>query len=183
MKTFGVCLIMTIFAFQATVLRAQSVERPTPWFTLSIAEKPLSAENSPGAHILQVKYTNISNTVQQDNCVNRPQAYETVVLRDGVQVGKKKRKSEDSDEASDPRRVKVPFTGAVTCGRITKGVPPQTSVTFPLWISSYYDMTEPGTYSVTVKRETFPNDPAKSVTVWSNTITIVVPSDNHPPVE
>ena len=36
-------------------------------------------------------------------------------------------------------------------------------------------MTVPGTYEITVTRETFPWNPEKSVTVKSNTITIVVP--------
>ena len=49
------------------------------------------------------------------------------------------------------------------------------SSTFPLEISGYFDMTKPGTYTITVSKETYPNDPSKSATVWSNTITIVVP--------
>ncbi len=42
-------------------------------------------------------------------------------------------------------------------------------------ISLLYDMSKPGTYEVTVSKETFPHDPEKSVTVKSNTITILVP--------
>jgi hypothetical protein len=36
-------------------------------------------------------------------------------------------------------------------------------------------MTKPGTYTISVSKETFPWNPEKSVTVKSNTITIVVP--------
>jgi hypothetical protein len=38
----------------------------------------------------------------------------------------------------------------------------------------YYDTTKPGTYDFTVTRETYPWDQEKSVTVKSNTLTIVV---------
>jgi len=44
-----------------------------------------------------------------------------------------------------------------------------------LWVSSEYDMTVPGTYEITVTRETDRWNPNKSVTIRSNTITIVVP--------
>lgn len=46
-----------------------------------------------------------------------------------------------------------------------------------------YDMTKPGIYEVTVSRETAPDDPAKSVTVKSNTITITVPRPDPPAEE
>jgi hypothetical protein len=36
-------------------------------------------------------------------------------------------------------------------------------------------MSDPGTYEVTVSRETDPDHPDRSVTVKSNTITITVP--------
>jgi hypothetical protein len=49
------------------------------------------------------------------------------------------------------------------------------SFTVPLPIADYFDMTKPGTYTITVSKETFPDDPARSLTVWSNTIEIVVP--------
>ena len=42
-------------------------------------------------------------------------------------------------------------------------------------LADRYDLSRPGTYEVTVSRETDPDHPEKSVTVKSNTITIVVP--------
>jgi hypothetical protein len=48
-------------------------------------------------------------------------------------------------------------------------------VKFSLWVSSEYDLTAPGTYEITVTRETDRWHPERSVTVKSNTITIVVP--------
>ena len=61
------------------------------------------------------------------------------------------------------------------CNGITRGIDPGKVVKFTLWVSSEYDMTVPGTYEITVTRETDRWNPEKSVTVKSNTITIVVP--------
>jgi hypothetical protein len=47
-------------------------------------------------------------------------------------------------------------------------------VKFTLWVSTEYDLTVPGTYEITVTRETDRWHPEKSVTVKSNTLTIVV---------
>jgi len=42
-------------------------------------------------------------------------------------------------------------------------------------VREFLPTLKPGTYTITVNRETFPWETEKSVTVWSNTITIVVP--------
>lgn len=128
-------------------------------------------------HELLVTYANSPNATQKDVCVNTSWVYQMVVLRDGVPV-QKKTPSKKEDTGETPGRYKIPmprFTEANACQGATQGIPPGASIKIPLWVSSFYDMTEPGTYTITVKRETFPYEPAKSVTVWSNTIEIVVP--------
>jgi hypothetical protein len=46
------------------------------------------------------------------------------------------------------------------------------------WVSlaAKYDVSRPGTYEVTVSRETDPDHPDKSVMVKSNTLTVIVPN-------
>ena len=179
MKTvnkLGINLLVLMLLLSTVTLFAQTPEKPAPTFALAIEEKPLEAENTPGTYILLVKYTNISDAVQQDNCVVDTWVYKLVVLRDGLPAEKRKKRSDDTEKSPDPRRIKVPLmTEANTCGRITRGINPKESVKFSLWVSTEYDMTVPGTYEITVTRETFPWNPEKSVTVKSNTITIVVP--------
>jgi hypothetical protein len=51
----------------------------------------------------------------------------------------------------------------------------------PLELSERYDMSRPGNYEITVTRETDPEHPEKSVTVRSNTITIVVKPEDLAP--
>ena len=62
-------------------------------------------------------------------------------------------------------------TSSATSDKLTPGE----SIDDYLSIGGRYDMTKPGTYEITVCRETFPYNPEKSVTVKSNIVTIVVP--------
>jgi hypothetical protein len=50
-----------------------------------------------------------------------------------------------------------------------------------LELSQRYDMSRPGNYEITVTRETDPEHPEKSVTVKSNTITIVAKPEDLAP--
>jgi hypothetical protein len=152
-------------------------------FSLTIEEKPLEAENTPGTHILLVKYTNTADTIQRDDCVVTPWEYKVAVLRDGVPAEKRNvstKKTDESDEANEadgsqhPIHIKALYRGN-SCSSDGKGLKPGESVKFSLWVSSEYDMTVPGRYDITVTRETDRWHPEKSVTVRSNTLTIVVP--------
>jgi len=49
------------------------------------------------------------------------------------------------------------------------------TITFEMEVHTFYEVRKPGAYDVTVTWETFPREPDKSVTVKSNTITVVVP--------
>jgi hypothetical protein len=185
MKKHGIGLIFLLLTMQAAVFFGQTPERPAPWFKLSIEEVQLPRGYPPSVHELLLTYTNSPNATQKDPCVNTPWVYQMVVLRDGVPVEKRKKKtestSEDTGETSGRVRIHSEYTEANECRGATHGIPPGATIKFPLWPSAYYDMSIPGTYTITVKRETFPFDPAKSVTVWSNTITVVVPPAGNPP--
>jgi hypothetical protein len=178
MKTvnkFGMNLIALMLLSSVATLIAQTPEKLAPTFALAIEEKPLEAENTPGTLILLVKYTNISDAIQKDDCVVSPVAYKMVVLRDGLPAEKRKTRSKKTEESPDPRRIKRPLIMEQdNCHGINKGIDPGKIVKFTLWVSTEYDLTVPGTYEITVTRETDRWNPEKSVTVKSNTLTIVV---------
>ncbi|MGO8786004.1 MAG: hypothetical protein ACLQVL_01295 [Terriglobia bacterium] len=179
MKRLGMHLIALFVAMQFGVVIAQTTDKLAPTFALAIEAKPLEAENAPGTLILLVKYTNISGAIQRDGCMVTPVAYNIVVLRESSPVGKRKSggaiEEEGSEENGTSNRIKVARTEADSCQGVEKGLKPGESVKFSLWVSSEYDLTTPGTYEITVTRETDRWNPEKSVTVKSNTITIVVP--------
>ena len=177
MRKFATIFSVMLIAMQALAACAQTPESQTLNFTLAIEEKPLEAENAPGTHILLVKYTNNSDAVQRDSCMVIPDEYNIHVKRDGIAIEKRKSKRDTANHSEEGRtglRIEVTHRGS-PCHSDNKGLNPGQSVKFPLWVSSEYDMTRPGTYEITVTRETDPWNPEKSVTVKSNTLTIVVP--------
>jgi hypothetical protein len=176
----GVNLVVLVLLSSALALHAQAPEKSAPKFALSIGEEQLSHGYSATDHELLVKYTNVSDVVQKDGCAVTPGEYKMVVLRDGSPAEKRKTRSENTDESQDrgktnTYRIKVHHTEADSCHGVDRGLNPGESVRFTLWVSSEYDMTVPGTYEITVTRETDRWNPEKSVTVKSNTLTIVVP--------
>ncbi|MGO8786005.1 MAG: hypothetical protein ACLQVL_01300 [Terriglobia bacterium] len=74
-----------------------------------------------------------------------------------------------------------------TFGGGVNGIKPGESGEYLVSVAFIYDVSRPGTYDITVAMETDPYHPEKSVTVKSNTITVVVPepplkltlSENH----
>ncbi len=66
MKRLATYLMVPLFLVETAFLVAQTPEKLQPWFSLSIAEQLLAAENAPGTHLVQVTYTNISNMPQKD---------------------------------------------------------------------------------------------------------------------
>jgi len=177
---FGKNLLVLMFLSSFVVPFAQTQEMKAPTFSLAIEEGQLSAQAGyqPNDHKLIVKYTNASDGIQNDGCMVTPSAYKILVLRDGVTAEKRKSKKQiqvNDEEKGKGVRIKVTLTESDSCQRFEKGLKPGESVTFPLWVSSEYDMTLPGTYEITVTRETDRWNHEKSVTVKSNTLTIVVP--------
>ena len=175
LKMLGMNLLAPMLLSSAVALLAQTPGKTEPTFSLVIVEEKLNSSYPATEHELLVKYTNVSDVVQKDGCALTPWAYKMVVLRDGVPAEKRKTRSTEAEEPPDPNRIKVHITEADSCQGISRGINPGESVTFTLWPSSEYDMTAPGTYEITVTRETDRWDPEKSVTVKSNTLTIVVP--------
>jgi len=172
----GVNLIVLLLLSSVAILFVQAQAKVGPTFALAIEVKPLEAENTPGTLILLVKYTNISDVIQKDGCAISSVAYEVVVLRDGLSAEKRKLRGENTGKSPDPRSIKRPLIMEQdTCHGIDKGIKPGESIKFTVWVSSEYDMTVPGTYEITVTRETDRWNPDRSVTVRSNTLTIVVP--------
>jgi hypothetical protein len=176
----GMNLVMLLLLSTAVALFSQAPEKPAPKFALSIEEEQLGHGYSATDHELIVRYTNVSDAVQKDDCVVSPVAYKMVVLRDGLPAEKRKVRSEITDESQNSGKtnayhIKVHYSEADSCQGITRGIDPGRIVKFTLWVSSEYDMTVPGTYEIAVTRETDRDHPEKSVTVKSNTLTVVVP--------
>ena len=176
MRKFATIFFAMLIAMQALAAFAQTPESQALKFTLTIEEEQLSARAGylPTDHELLVKYTNISDTVQRDPCVVSPWEYKLVVLRDGTPAEKRNAHKKKTEEPVPPGAIKLELDERKVCSA-TDRLSPGQSVKFPLWVSSEYDMTAPGTYEITVTRETDPWNPEKSVTVKSNTLTIVVP--------
>jgi hypothetical protein len=173
MKKFGSHLLVLLFAMPSVVIFAQTTERPKPGFTLSIEEGDLShLGNYPTHdHVLLVTYTNISEVDDIHPRMDSEDMLNMIVLRNGAPA-------EETDGMRALRKEREDFaSGRAVPNSLQKPRPlkPGECIKFPLEISGYFDMTKPGTYTITVNRETFPWETEKSVTVWSNTITIVVP--------
>lgn len=173
MRKFGSLLIALAFALQTITLNAQAAERPKPWFSLSIEA---SDPSHPQTHytadrrVLMVTYTNISDKEDIYSEADYAQMLDFIVLRDGAPA-------EETENMRALREERHPTKPTFWGGSVRSPlkIEPGKSITWPLPIADYFDMTKPGTYTITVSKETFPHDLAKSVTVWSNTITIVVP--------
>jgi len=174
---FGTNLLLLALASPATVFFAQTPQSQTLKFTLTIEEEQLSTQAGyqPTDHEILVKYTNTSDTVQRDDCAVTPWEYKLTVLRDGMPVEKKTAHKKTTEEPLPAGVIKLELDERKVCHSDGKGLNPDQSVKFPLWVSSEYDLTMPGTYEITVSRETDPWHLEKSVTVKSNTLTIVVP--------
>lgn len=176
MKKLGQSYSILLFLMLAASLFAQNANRPKPGLTLSIeGEKRLQEGYPRGTHVLLVKYTNISDAAEERPTSDPEDWLNMIVLLDGAPAPETQlmRRLEESRK---PDFSAGPWIGSVKKGRDLK---PNESVIWDLWISEYFDMTKPGTYTITVNRETFPGEAAKSVTVWSNTYTIIeAPSTN-----
>jgi hypothetical protein len=177
LRMLGMNFLMPVLLSSAMDLLAQTPGKPALAFVLAIEEQKLNPSYPATEHELLVRYTNVSEVVQNDGCVVSTVAYKMVILRDGVPAEKRKAPNKETEEPPDPNRIKVRSTEADRCHGITGGINPGQSVTFTLWPSSKYDMTAPGTYEITVTREVYPDpwSPRNSFTVRSNTLTIVVP--------
>lgn len=163
-------LFALLFAILPIISFAQSAERLKPGFTLSIADDKTLPDSYPfGYHRLVVTYTNTSG-VAEDTRILDFDRLNMVVLYDGAPA-------KETALMRQERKYREALASGQAIGRaeVPRKLKPGESVTKPLYISDYFDTTKPGTYTITVNEETYPWDTARSVTVWSNTIDIVVP--------
>jgi hypothetical protein len=159
--------VVILIAAHGGALCAQDSEKPRPGFTLSIEEDKEAAQSTLGLHRLLVKHTNISIMADWRQFHDEAQGmYNMIVLRDGV----------PAQETTAMRRLRAyrkvddnPHIKPTTFFKTGE------SWTDTLDVSDYYDMSKPGNYEITVTRESLPLNPKYSVTVRSNTITVVVP--------
>jgi hypothetical protein len=165
MRALGAHLLGLLLVTEPVVLFAQEPEKPR--FTLSIEEDKDAARSAPGLHRVIVKYTNVWIGADLDHFYKEAlEMYNMIVLCDGVPVAETNamralRNYRKADTDNNPPNQRV--------------LRPGESWTDSLDVSDFYDMSKPGTYQVTVTRESNPWKPADSVLVRSNTITIVVP--------
>jgi hypothetical protein len=165
----GKRLLLPLLAI-SLMLRAQSPEERAAGFklTVSVLEGP-GKEFPDSIQVLIVKLTNISNMViREDACSAFGGLYKLLVVRDGVQIEEKDeiRKEREARETEEAK-------GGMFCvGSVrSRALKPGDS-----WDDRiYYDPVAPGRYEFTVEERAFPRGPEESVTVRSNSVTVIVP--------
>lgn len=165
-------LLVLLFAMQAAVLCAQNTEKPTPKFTLTISIfHPGSSEPGlPEFREIEVTETNISNEpIAEGYCWDSIGIYSTSVLYNGAPLEERDRSARGKREAD----AKL----GIGCPKIELDSPIMPGKTRTRWLpfDVDYPLCKPGTYEITVSRESDLEHPEKSVTVKSNALTIVVP--------
>jgi hypothetical protein len=156
-----------IFATQVFATNAQSQEKTEPQFTLTILSE-LHGEFGPALNMIEVKETNISNEVIYDpGCVQTRGWMTVTVFYNGLPL-------EEKDVKARHRREKE-RREYCTSGRGVNGIKPGEYLDYVVSVADIYDVSKPGTYGITVSMESDPDHPEKSVTVKSNTLTVVVP--------
>jgi hypothetical protein len=162
MKRLAPYFVAVVLAAQAIAAYAQASGKPEPGFTLTLSEGHRGSIVA-SYQVLVVKLTNISKEVMHRTmCDSFGGLYNLEVVYNGVPVEKtdaelKWRKQHETGMCAGSGR-----------GENTKPGEDR-------YDTLYYNTTKPGTYEITVTRETFPGEPEKSVTVRSNTLTFVVP--------
>jgi hypothetical protein len=162
-NTLAMHLLVLIFVSSATVLFAQTPEEQAAGFTLTLSQSKLRYGVPKAFQVLVVSLTNISQRVIGDTtCSAFGAFYNLKVVYNGVPI-------EEKEEHRIHRKAmeKGPCSGSNPGRRANPGQ--------SLDDILYYETIQPGTYEFTIEREGFPGNPDKSVTVKSNTLTIVVP--------
>jgi len=163
MKKQMTYFLMQLFALQTVAIYAQTTEKPAPGFTLTLSEGRRDGTMVPYQQVLIVRLTNISNEVNnRTGCESYGGMYNLKVVYDGVPV------EETAEESKARKRMESGECEGRGIAQHTKPGEFREDIL-------YYNTMKPGTYEITATKETFPGQPDKSVTVRSNTITIVVP--------
>jgi hypothetical protein len=173
MRKTAFYFLFLLLAMQTAVLRAQNFQKQTPKFTLAIfLYQPGGGHSAtpgqPEFRKIRVEETNISNEAffEEGGCLEDQGVFRISVLYNGALL-------EEKDAAA--RKKREADAKLERCG--TKGFEAKPGDSWTRYLSIVWDypMCKPGTYEITVSRETDPLHPEKSVTVKSNTLTIVVP--------
>jgi hypothetical protein len=165
-------LVLLFATHDSIFLRAQAIERPKPKFTLRIFDDSICGTNSVCYRGLLVVETNTSmEPIVEVGCPELQGVFSLFVLYEGHPLAAQHRAKARRNRIGD---VKSDFV----CLAYNE-VDPGQSFTSHLGIGWNYPMTEPGTYEFTVSRESDPEHPDQSVTVKSNTLTIVVPESKQ----
>jgi hypothetical protein len=160
------CIPAAILAMQAIAACAQIPEKVEPQFTLTISE--YHHELGPRFNRVSVIVRNISSEVFfEPGCSDMRDLFRVSVFYNGVSM--------DEKDAAARHRGEAEQAAFCTHELGLNPIKPGESFQVFLDLADRYDLSRPGTYEVTVSRETDPDHPEKSVTVKSNTITIVVP--------
>ncbi|MGO8786006.1 MAG: hypothetical protein ACLQVL_01305 [Terriglobia bacterium] len=167
MRKLTFFITVLIFSTQAAFILAQVQEKAAPKITLTLSEWREGGLPA-NYHRLDLMVKNISNDVfYEPGCSNMRDLYHVSISFNGVLLAEK--------DAATRRRGEAEQAAFCTHEPGINPIKPGESFEILLELSGYYDMSKPGTYEVGVSRETDPDHPDKSVTVKSNTITIVVP--------
>jgi hypothetical protein len=171
MKMLAFTFLALLVTGQAVALRAQTPDKPQPKFSLTLSFfYPFGAglPGQPTFRELQVDETNLSNELLPERpCLEFTGVFRITVTRDGSP-------QPERDEAL--RRRREAYAKLRSCRQMySPGIPP--GGVWKLYLRSFgrdYPLDLPGTYAITVSRESDPEHPEKSVTVTSNTITVTV---------
>lgn len=173
MRKLASYFVVLIFAIQTAAICAQNPLNRVPKFSLTIflfqnggAESEMPGQ--PIFRMIRVEETNTSNeSIFEAGCLELQGLFHISVLYNGVPL-------EERDTATRMKReAKAKQTPCRALA--TNEIRPGQSWTRYLGFAWDYPMCKPGTYEITVSRESNLEHPEKSVTVKSNTLTIVVP--------
>jgi hypothetical protein len=168
MKKLASYFVVVIFATQAIVAYAQTLENQGPGFTLTLSMSQARFGLPATYQVLLVKLTNTSKEVMyRTMCDSWGEMYNLEVVYNGIPLEK--------TEAEKERRKKLEAGDCHSLSGSGSAVAEHTNPGETRQDILYYYTTKPGTYEITATKETFPGHSEKSVTVRSNTITIVVP--------
>jgi hypothetical protein len=175
-KTIVINLIVLILSTPATALFAQTPEKTAPRFALTISTDK-GGRDPLGRYTLEVVETNISYEVLREaQCA--PLTFEVGIKVSIIYNGEPLQMDETKPAVQYIRNQDKEHMGHCQKSlmhEVKPGGGPDGAFDGIFDISLLYDMPKPGTYEITVSKETFPHNPEKSVTVKSNTLTIVVP--------
>jgi len=149
----------------------KNLVRPTPRFTLTIA--PSEQDHWPDiSGVIDVQMDNISSTVfREAKCWSYMGMYHLHILRDGAEIPEN-----EEMRQLERSRAAVDCPTNETLNEIQPGDFDEENIP----VGSFTDLRIPGSYTIYVTRESYSWNPAKSVTVESNTLTFVVPQRPTP---